>query len=256
MFLALTPGSALAPRGRTVPKLAFSLGCAAGLFAAMEACSSRTADWNQPAPVAAQPTVGQPATDPNQPPGLPGCACEMSAVLNLTVTDPAGNPVSGVAFPGNKGVCIGWGSRSAAPDAGAIDAADAGEADGGADGDAGGATAPDARSADGAVDRAPDGDGVYDAAGADAADAGQGACSTWRFWITAPAKGVELTAPGYAGGTTADVPMVSSCCYSFGGVPVFDRSVVLQPLPVCPANWGPCSRDAGLRGSPTSCICP
>jgi hypothetical protein len=73
----------------------------------MAACSSRTGDWDQPGPIAALPTVGPPATDPNQPPQLPGCACEMSAVLNVTVTDPAGSPVSGMTFPGNMGVCIG-----------------------------------------------------------------------------------------------------------------------------------------------------
>lgn len=233
----------------------------------MAACSSRTPDWSQPGLVAAEPTVGQPATDPNQPPGLPGCVCEGSAELDVTVTDPAGNPVSGVTFPGNTGVCIGWGGLGAAPDAEALDAADAGAQDGGAngdeldageaEGDADGGTAPDARSADGAVDGAPDGGGAYDAAAPDAGDAEEGACSTWRFWISAPATGVEVTAPGYEWATTADVPMVSGCCYAaYGSAPVFHRSVVLQPLPACPANWGPCSRDADLRGSPTSCICP
>jgi hypothetical protein len=107
-----------------------------------------------------------------------------------------------------------------------------------------------------ALSTPPNGEGADDAADMDAAEAGEGACSTWRFWITAPAKGVEVTAPGYQWGRTADAPMVSSCCYSFAGVPVVDRSVVLQPLPACPADWGPCSRDAGLRGGPTSCICP
>jgi hypothetical protein len=184
----------------------------------------------------------------------------------VTVTDRAGNPVSGVTFPGNTGVCIGWGSRGATLDAGALDAADVGAQDGGAnrdaldageaEGDAEGGRAPDARSADGAVDGAPDGSGAYDVAAPDAAEAGELACSTWRFWISAPASGVEVTAPGYERGTTANVPMVSGCCYAaYGSAPVFDRSVVLQPLPACPANWGPCSRDA-LRGSPTSCICP
>jgi hypothetical protein len=248
-----------------VPKLVVSLGCAAGLSAALAACSSRTHDWGNEGLVAAEPTVGQPAADPNQPPRLPGCACETSAELDVTVTDPAGNPVSDVTFPGNTGVCIGWGSRGPT-DAGALDAADAGAQDGGADGDAldtgeaeggadGGAeggTAPDARSVDGA----PDGDGEYDAASPDAGEAGAGACSTWRLWISTGATRVEVTAPGYEWATTADVTLVSPCCYSFGSIPVFDRSVVLQPLPPCPANWGPCSRDAGLRGSPTSCICP
>ena len=136
-------------------------------------------------------------------------------------------------------------------------AARAEDPDGSADGDAldagktEGDTAVDARSAGGPVDV----DGAYDAAGPDAAEAGEGACMTWRFLISAPATGVEVTAPGYYWGTV-EVTWASPCCEGFGTVPVVDRSVVLQPLPPCPADWGPCSPDAGRRRSPTSCICP
>ena len=232
MLLARVPGLALAKLGRAVPKLVVSLGCAAGLFAAMAACSSRTPDWSQPASVSAQPTVGQPTTDPGQLPTLPGCPCVPSVELDVTVTDPAGNPASGVTFPRNMGVCIGWGSH-ATPDAGALDAADAGAPDG----------------------DVLDGGSAYDAAAPDAAEAGEGACTTWRFLLSPPATGVLVVAPGYEWGT-AGVTWSSACCEGFGTVPVVDRTVVLQPLPSCPASWGPCSRDAGLRGSPTSCICP
>jgi hypothetical protein len=240
MFLAWAPGSELAAWGRTVPKLVVSLGCAAGLLAACS--SSRTDDWSRATFVVAQPTIGEPTTM------FPGGPCESSIEIEVTVTDPAGNPVSGVTFPGNAGVCVRRANGGATPDAGAQDgsadddALDAGESEG--------ETALDARSADSAVD----GGGAYDAGAPDAAEAGEGACTTWRFSISAPAT-VEVAAPGYRW-VTAEVTWPSPSCEGFGTVPVVDRSVVLQPLPPCPADWGPCSRDAGLRGSPTSCSCP
>ena len=164
--------------------------------------------------------------------------------------------MSGVAFQGgasSQAVCVGTGDDGATPDAegpdGDVerDALDAKAADGGADG-------PRALDAGG-----PDAFVALDAADPDAAEAGTSACTRWRVDVLSQTNSetyVEVSAPGYE---TDAVPVASPSmtCWPCGTVQVVDRSVVLQPWPPCPADWRPCSADAGLHlAAPASCTCP
>jgi hypothetical protein len=240
-----------------VPRFVVALGWTAGVLACVAGCSSGPYDAGRGRPfILAQPTITP--VDPGTGPILPGCVCEPSFEVDVSVTDSSGKAVSGVAFQGGaslRAVCVGTGEDGATPDAQALDGdvevegdiLDAGAADGGADGP---------RALDAA---APDAFVALDAADPDAAEAGTSACTRWRVDVLSQTNSetyIEVSAPGYE---TDAVPVasLSMTCWPCGTVQVVDRSVVLQPLPLCPADWRPCSADAGLHlAAPASCTCP
>lgn len=251
-------------------KLVVALGWATAAFAAIAACSGRhDPRWSMTPLTLAQPMV---EPDPNQFP-LPGCPCEPSIEVDLTVTDSAGNPIKGVTFPGSfvGAVCIGSGDGDAASDAESTEGGsrlDSGSADGGAED-----SAPDASATDGALAfDAPDaidpldgpaidssaGDaGAADALARDAAEAGASACRTWRVTVSQSTglqpAGFEVFAPGYVRRPVTLAPSSTPCCEP---VPAVSGSIVLQPLPACPAAYKPCTIDAGFNRDSLTCACP
>src|ERR1700678_1578125 len=206
-----------------VPRFAVALGWTGGVLACVAGCSSGPHDAGHGRPfILAQPTVAP--VDPGTGPTPPGCICEPSFEVDLSITDSSGKAISGVAFQGgtsSRAVCVGTGEDGATPDAEALDGEvegdvfDAEAADGGADGPrALDAEAPDAFVALDALD----------AANPDAAEAGTSACTRWSVDVLSQTNTetyVVVSAPGYE---TDAVPVASpsTTCWPCGTVQVVD----------------------------------
>ncbi|MGH7438388.1 MAG: hypothetical protein ACRENE_22110 [Polyangiaceae bacterium] len=214
-------------------KLFVPLAWAAAAFAPFAACSSdhHGSLWSMTPSVPAQPTV--PVGDYEGPP-LPGCPCEPTIEVDVTVTDSAGDPVDGVSFSGPPylhAACVGadGGADAGAPDEGVNDSGDGGDAS-------------DAVAADAALD---------------ATEARPSACLTWRvsfpMTIVSQEVGFDILAPGYARFPLRAFLSQTQCCEP---VPAISASAVLKPLPACPVAYRPCILDAGGYRDSLTCACP